>query len=125
MSKSQMYDGVPDWLLPGYEYHNYGIESKLNSSKNPLTLIKLLCKPSDFVVFKLDIDNKRIEMSLMEQIMLDPVLLALIDEFYYEHHFRDSAMAMHGWMSFTTTLSELYQLIIPMRSKGFRFHYWP
>jgi len=51
-----------------------------------LTFIKALTKPEDYVVFKLDIDSPAIEIALVQQIMDDPQLLTLIDEFFFERY---------------------------------------
>jgi hypothetical protein len=51
---------------------------------NPLELIRKLCRPEDLVVFKLDVDSEKVEVGLMEQLLADPTLLELVDEFYFE-----------------------------------------
>ena len=65
-----------------------------------MTFIKELTTPEDYVVFKLDIDAPAIEIALVQQIMGDRELLALIDEFYFEHHVTGSPMQWKGWVIF-------------------------
>ena len=55
------------------------------------------CGPEDLVVVKLDIDNSPIEAALVEQLLNSPALLALVDDFYYEHHVSESPMLHQGW----------------------------
>jgi hypothetical protein len=49
-------------------------------------MLKRIAKPEDYVVFKLDIDNSKIEAMFVEQLLASPELLALVDDFFFEHH---------------------------------------
>lgn len=49
--------GVPDWLIPGFQYFNHAVEIDVKSIWNPVTMIKKKCRVDDFVIFKLDIDH--------------------------------------------------------------------
>lgn len=97
---------------------------------NPLTFIKSLTKVEDFVVFKLDIDSPEIEVALVHQIMQDPELLLLIDEFYFEHHVSGSPMQWHGWGDLTKSttkagdLQDSYTIFAFLRQHGIRAHSW-
>ena len=118
--------GVPRWLLPGFEYNNFAIETKPASKRNPVEVIKNKCNKSDFVVFKLDIDNFEVERAIVHQLKGDPDAMALIDDFYFEQHFSNRAMRLHGWYRlYPVKLSYYYGLALPMREQGFRIHYWP
>lgn len=127
MSGDKILNGVPDWLIPGFQFYNHGIDKDPKSIWNPLNMIKAKCTKDDFVVFKLDIDNVDIESAVVDQLFSDPEARDLIDEFYYEQHFNNYAMRMHGWTTFPSslTLAKYYQFVIPIRQKGFRMHYWP
>lgn len=118
-------EGIPDHLVHGYQYFNHPIKSHPMSVWNPLQFIKKKCKVSDFVVFKLDIDHKSTESEIVHQLKYDDAARARIDEFFYEEHFNNTAMRMHGWMMYWSTLADYYRIAIPLRKKGFRIHYWP
>mmetsp|Transcript_9273 Transcript_9273/g.13879 ORF Transcript_9273/g.13879 Transcript_9273/m.13879 type:complete len:341 (+) Transcript_9273:80-1102(+) len=117
--------GIPDELVHGYQYFNHPISAEKFNVWNPLNFIKKKCVQDDFVVFKLDIDHKLTESAIVSQLKNDPQARMLIDDFYYEEHFRNDAMRMHGWMGYPSTLSDYYKLAIPLRMSGFRMHYWP
>ena len=107
-----------------------GISTELGHRENPLEEIKRLCKPEDFVVFKLDIDS-RYEIEVVRTLLADPELLALVDEFYYEHHVRNHVMRKHGLGDISPspnplyTLQGWYNLVTPARRGGLRMHFWP
>lgn len=125
LTQKQIDEGVPDWLRPGYEFYNHGIEVHPKSAHNPLNFIKKNCKKSDFVVFKLDIDSKHFELDLIRQLFLDRKAMDLIDDFYYEDHFNNNAMRIHGWLRYSNSLEEYYNVVIAQRQRGLRMHYWP
>ena len=62
--------------------------SERHSVWNPLQFIKGKCQQSDFVAFKLDIDHEVTESAIVNQLKDDTEAQSLIDEFYYEQHFR-------------------------------------
>lgn len=55
-------------------------------SVDPWALLKSAATPNDFVAVKLDIDTPLAEIPLAYQLLEDPELLALVDEFYFEYH---------------------------------------
>jgi hypothetical protein len=48
----------------------------------------LPANPADFVSFKLDIDHPDTEMPIALSLLSDPVFAELVDEFFFELHFR-------------------------------------
>jgi hypothetical protein len=108
-------------------FFDVGVTDTVGAQHNPLHLISQLCKPEDFVVFKLDIDSK-FEINLVRQLLESPKLMNLIDEFYYEHHVRNHVMRMHGLGKNSDdkySLAAWYDMATAARSKGFRMHFWP
>ena len=95
-----------------------------------MTFIKELTKPEDYVVFKLDIDAPAIEIALVQQMMGDCELIALIDEFYFEHHVSGSPMQWGGWGDLSKSTSPLgdiqdsYDIFTVLRENGIRAHSW-
>jgi hypothetical protein len=80
---------------PAYRYYtrylhycrfNIPAIAEPTSPDNPLNMLKRIAKPEDYVVFKLDIDNSKIEAMFVEQLLASPELLALVDDFFFEHH---------------------------------------
>lgn len=107
----------------------------MHSSKapSPLTIIKQLAEPGDFVSFKLDVDNIETELSIANEILVDDEISALIDEFFVEIHFRCEIMTKCGWKYIHDTASEdivldrlpVMQFFRDLRVKGVRSHFWP
>ena len=77
---------------------------------------------------QLDVDSEKIELSIMDQIVNDPELLELVDEFFFEMHVCNRVMRMHGMdctEKSTFHVSGWYDVAIPAREKGMRMHFWP
>jgi hypothetical protein len=114
----------PDGVL---HFYNVGVTDVRGAQHNPLNLIKQICKPEDFVVFKLDIDSK-FEINIVNQLLNDAELLALVDDFYYEHHVRNDVMRMHSLGKNSNqryTLKAWYDMVTRARRQGLRMHFWP
>ena len=93
-----------------------------------MTLVKQLCRPEDIVIFKLDVDSEAIGLGIMDQVINDPELLALVDEFYFEMHVCNHVMRMHGMQCTEKSKHKVnawYDLVTPAREKGLRMHFWP
>ena len=114
---------VPQWLMPGYEFNNFCTETNPVSKRNPIKVIKemsstLWCSNWTLTTFR---SSRRSCTSSRR-----PVAMALIDDFYFEQHFSNKAMRLHGWYRlYPVKLSYYYGLALPMREQGFRIHYWP
>jgi len=110
-----------------YRYHWYNIPAnpKPCSPDNPLNFIRLVAKRSDFVLLKIDIDNSPIEHQFIEQLLADPDLLALIDDFYFEHHVNVKEMHLN-WQTQNEpqSLADTYRLFRKFREAGVRAHAW-
>ena len=119
-------DSLDPDLVKALHFHNVGVTAGPSDQHNPLALILKLCKQKDIVVFKLDIDNP-MEMRLVRQLLNDPELLSLVDEFYYEHHVHNEVMRMHGLGGNDprSNLKTWYDMVIPAREKGLHMHFWP
>ena len=126
----EQWSSVPADIKRKTSWYNIPATKEIGGADNPLTFIKELTTPEDYVVFKLDIDAPAIEIALVQQIMGDPELLALIDEFYFEHHVTGSPMQWEGWGNLSTNQAQLsdiqdsYELFSFLRSKGVRAHSW-
>ena len=104
--------------------------SKVAVKFNLRRYTKELTKVEDYVVFKLDIDAPFVEIALVRQIMDDPQLISLIDEFYFEHHVTGSPMQWHGWGNLTALgaplgdIQDSYDIFTFLRETGMRAHSW-
>jgi len=126
----EQWSTVPADIKRKTSWYNIPATTGIGDADNPLTFIKALTKPEDFVVFKLDIDAPAIEIALVQQIIDDPQLLTLIDEFYFEHHVTGSPMQWDAWGNLSTNQAPLsdiqdsYEIFSFLRSKGVRAHSW-
>ena len=89
--------------------------------------------PQDFVSFKLDIDNTDVELPIALNILKDPSVSNLIDEFFFELHFRCEVMSDCGWGTgipiesngFVLDRNHALKLFRDLRDLGIRAHIWP
>jgi hypothetical protein len=90
-----------------------------------LQMLKIVAKPDDFVVVKLDIDTPAIEQTIIGTITQQPDLAALIDELFFEYHFHFDDLNF-GWgplpesISVDAALATMHRL----RELGIRAHFW-
>lgn len=83
--------------------------------------------------FKLDIDTPSIEVPIALEILSDTELHHLIDEFFFELHFRCEIMMYCGWKTkmpveyMGLKLDRLHALNFfqQLRKVGIRAHFWP
>ena len=121
---------IPADVKQKTSWYNIPISSEVGGADNPLTFIKNLTRKEDFVVLKLDIDTPVLEIEIVRQIMRDPELWALIDEFYFEHHVSGSPMQWNGWGDLTSNdaplgdIEDSYEIFRVLREKGIRAHSW-
>ena len=123
----EIYRTVPADVLPHYLYYNQGVAEDPAGKWNPWRMLRGMgARPEDYVVVKLDANPPDIENGLLEQVMKDPGLLALIDEMFYEHRVNTKPMWPY-WHTETSRaiLADSYRNFALLRSKGVRMHSWP
>ena len=120
----KIFQGVPATVMPHYQYFNVPITHEVGSKYNPLTMIRALAKPRDFVSVKLDVDNSEIEFSLIEQILSDPLTYSLIDEFFFEHHSNVKEFQWAWKEQVRGSMADGYKFFRRMRELGIRAHSW-
>jgi hypothetical protein len=122
----EIYKDVPDDILPHYVYFNRGVEKARDGRWNPWRILQGMgVTPKDYVVIKLDIDMPEIENALVDQLVNEPKLLAIVDEMFYEQHVNVRAM-WPGWgQESSLTMKDTYRLFGLLRTKGVRMHSWP
>lgn len=127
---------VPLKWHPYVSFYNIPIGTSFNhsaKSPSPLSIIKQLASPDDFVAFKLDIDFVETELSLANELRVDESIIQLVDEFFIEIHYRCEIMTKCGWKYTSDTdrkeivLDRLpvMQFFLTLRKRGIRSHFWP
>jgi hypothetical protein len=132
---------VPHRIHPFLHFYNIPVQS---SHKQPLgseeftieKFLRVLVKPQDFVSVKLDIDRSSIEMPIVLNILRRDKRSGfrhLIDEFFFELHFRCEFMMYCGWGGGVPRMVEGFELdrkhatdlFLNLRKAGVRAHIWP
>lgn len=117
---------VPADVMATLSYFNVPARTGLDDPGNPLVILKRIARPDDLVVLKLDIDNDRVELSFVQQILDDPEISGRVDELYFEHHVSMHPMEAHGWRRGhkLMNITQSYQLFTSLRNLGIRAHSW-
>lgn len=125
---------VPDPILPRYHFYNIPITSGEKSVRNPLNLIRRVSRPEDFVAFKLDVDSPSVEIPVALELQRNKELQGLVDEFFFELHFRCEYMLPCGWNyhpppekmnGLVLDRLHAHQFFTSLRQSGIRAHIWP
>ena len=93
---------------------------------NPLRTILKQFGEDDFIVLKLDIDTRSIEIPLVKQLLEDKdgIYHKLIDQFYFEHHVHMAEMRQFWGGSMSGTVKESLELFRGLRENGIPSHFW-
>lgn len=118
-----------------HNWHFYNVPISANSSDpdSPIRYLQAMAQPEDFVAFKLDIDSPDYEMPIALSLLADEALAGLVDEFFFELHFRCEVMTSCGWGKRVPATSHglvldrphILRFFIELRKKGVRAHIWP
>lgn len=122
----RMFDKVPAEVLPHYQFFNRKCSGVEGDKHNPMTFIKAIARPEDFVLVKLDVDQRDVEWPIVHQILNDTSLSSLIDEFMWEHHSTvpDLKWAWAKGNAIQGSLADGYNVFRKMREIGIRAHSW-
>jgi hypothetical protein len=122
------FEGMPPDLVVATHFYNFGVSAEAGHPANPLTVLKAVARPGDFVVFKLDIDTGSIEAPIVEALLADDHARSLITDFYYELHYRGKDMHLFWRYSFTPDSPDLVgaaAIFRALREKGLKAQMWP
>lgn len=119
-----VYEKLPPHLLAAYHWINVGVSADPDSQLNPLKLLLENFREDDLIVVKLDIDTAAIEVPLALQLLSDDRYYKLIDQFYFEHHVRNSEIAVDWRQSMKGSVKESLDLFAGLREKGIPAHSW-
>jgi hypothetical protein len=123
MNAKEYWDHIPLQLQPRVHWFNYAPSVAANELSNPMTLLKSIALPDDFVVLRLDMDPD-VEVALVEQILADPALQSLIDEVYWQHKIQLRPLIDCCWSGVKGDLNSSISLFSALRAKGIRAHSW-
>ena len=142
INPTQLWRGVPKHLVPRMRYFNVPVEWHPEAKFNPWRVLhELGIRTHDYVVVKLDVDNRFTELELIYQlIQMTERGNGLVDELFWEHHVAGSAMCcpklwgskkQQGWSKMRFNISNMdetlkgsYALFSRMRQLGIRAHSW-
>jgi hypothetical protein len=114
---------IPEHWQMSYHWINAGVDSTVNANLNPFTMIKNHFVPEDLVVVKLDIDTPWVELPLARQLLNDPILHTLVDQFYFEYHVK--LKELDNWGDNTEgSIYDAIHLMTQLREKGMASHFW-
>ena len=124
---------VPAKWKPFWHFYNIPIAADAEHPDSPLRVIKQIADKDDFVAFKLDIDHPEMEMPIALSLRDDKAMAGLVDEFFFELHFRCEVMTSCGWGKRVPKEShglkldrpDVMQFFIDLRNNGIRAHIWP
>ncbi|EME31132.1 uncharacterized protein Gasu_16290 [Galdieria sulphuraria] len=119
----EVWEQIPAKYLPVYHWFNIPAETDNSSLFNPLNILAQVASEEDFVVLKIDIDDAITENKFMDQIRTNTTLQHLIDEMFFEPHFKMDPL-QNSWGPQTTTFEEVITLFTDLRHAGIRIHGW-
>ena len=124
---------VPPRVIPTYHFFNAPVPANTTDPLSPLKIIRDVATVDDFVSFKLDIDTPSVEIPLALELLRNPHVSKLVDEFFFELHFRCEIMKRCGWKDkmpeeyMGLQLDRLHAMLYfqELRKLGIRAHIWP
>jgi hypothetical protein len=95
--------------------------------------LKNVAIPEDFVSFKLDIDTPAVEVPIALELLKNPEITSLVDEFFFELHYRCDIMMYCGWgnrmpneyLGLVLDRPRILEFFQDLRRLGVRAHIWP
>eukprot|EP01041_Mallomonas_annulata_P008087 gene8087-16593_t len=125
---------VPPGWRDNYKFYNIPISADPLSASNPLRVAKEMgLTEQDFLAFKLDVDTPEVELPIALALLQQQDFYRLVDEFFFEIHFRCEIMMFCGWDDrMPLRFGELglsrpavLRYFGDLRRKGVRAHFWP
>lgn len=133
LEPTAFWDEVPKNLREKYHFYNTKMSADISHGNSPLRMIERIATEQDFVSFKLDIDTPEVEIPTVLSILREKKMHKLIDEFFFEFHFRCEIMMYLGWGENMPKQHEglnlnrwgAMTLFQQLRILGIRSHFWP
>ena len=133
MYEGQRYTGNIDiWNFPArlagvFQYYNTFANLDPNAEDFAMRILHRIARKDDFVALKLDIDQPK-EINLVLTMLKSHNAMALIDEFFFEHHTLTPIMAsgrLWGEENVACQIEDTYNIFLEFRRSGVRAHGWP
>jgi len=121
---SEFFDGMSPALIAATRFYNFPVTAAPGPA-NPISVLKEVARPGDFVVFKLDIDHPATETPLVDALLADAEALALIDTFYYELHFGLKEMEGFWGGGLPGDVAQAADVFRRFREAGVQAQFWP
>jgi hypothetical protein len=118
-----VFEALPTQYSAAYHWINVGVSAELDHKHNPWNILLNNYNEDDFVVIKLDIDSPSIEKSLAYQLLNNPRLVKIIDQFYFEHHVNQQELA-RNWGGTAESVEASFRFFSELREKGVAAHFW-
>jgi hypothetical protein len=133
LEPADFWSRVPAQILPDFHFYNTRVSENVEDSNSILRIIKQVARPEDFVSWKLDIDTPEVEIPIVLQLASDAAFSSLVDEFFFELHFRCEILMYCGWknlmpeeyLGLRLDRPHAMDLFAALRRKGIRAHVWP
>ena len=113
-------------MRPFYHFFNIPVSTVTIND-----LIDQIAIDDDFVSWKLDIDNSGYELPIVINMLEGKRNLDIIDEFFFELHFRCVLMKKYWkdpWPTYDNYTNDRlfsFELFSDYRKRGVRAHFWP
>lgn len=122
-TRDEIYSFDPKYTS-SFQYFNILADLDPNADGSPLRVLHKIAKVEDFVMVKLDIDQP-LELNIVLTLLESPNVLAIIDEFFFEHHTTTPLMKKPwGTKKVACKLSDTYGIFLQLRNSGVRAHGW-
>jgi hypothetical protein len=121
---SEFFDGMSPELMAATRFYNFPVTAAPGPA-SPISVLKAVAQPGDFVVFKLDIDHPSTETPLVQALLEDPQALALLDTFYYELHFGLKEMEGFWGGGMPGDVAQAAGVFRRFREAGVQAQFWP
>lgn len=126
MNQEEFFAALPADLITRFTFFNAKISAEPTSRMYPWRFLAELAHDYDHVVIKMDNNQYPVEIALLKILAGDSTLLELIDEMYFEFHFKNPPLPqMAAEVRTKATLSDAYDLFLKIRQAGVRMHGWP
>ena len=133
LEPDNFWEQVPLKIRSRYHFYNTAMSSNVSHGNSVLRIIEEIATENDFVSFKLDIDSPEHEIPSALHLLRNTKLHSLVDEFFFELHFRCEVYMYCGWgwqlpdEQYGLKLNRLsaLELFQNLRFVGIRSHFWP
>ena len=120
-SQGDVWRRIPAELKPVYHWYNVAADDGTN---NPLEFIRRVTDVEDYVLVKIDIDNRAVEEVVIKELLASDATLARVDELYFEHHVDIEPMRPYWGNVPGASLADTYALFAELRRRGVLAHSW-